>query len=336
MYNTIETDFTLPQYLGKRKLSRSKLLDNSIRTIFFVDANTKAREFGVKLECCYDIEFINAFPKWKGIDICVERMHDYEEKGYDCIIFHQLERYEEHIFEIIIDDIFKSLKCLKDPKNISVTLMNVLMKWKRFFESQQEIRMPEIKQQGLYGELLFLEELIKRYGGQAIFWWTGCNMETHDFYIDTHAVEVKTTSAKEKYKINISSEYQLDPVDVSGKLFLKFIALRKSIADGECLPEIVKRIKSMIINQRSFVDEFNNKLFRYGYIKDHPDLYTIGFKNREVRFYEINEKFPKVTSKDLPSAINNITYMLNLGSCNQFQISEDDLYKKLKRDNNDN
>lgn len=336
MYKTIECDLILPIYEGKKKLSRSKVLDNSIRTIFFVDANTKTREFGIKLNMDYGREVINTLPKWKGIEISINHMYDYEDENYDCIVFQQLEQYENYIFEIIVEDIFDTLKCLREPNRTIITLINVLTKWKKFFLIQPEIKMSEIKQQGLYGELLLLEQLIKKYGEQAVHWWTGCNMETHDFYIDTNAVEVKTTSTKGPYKINISSEYQLDPMDVNGRLFLKFIALRKSETDGEHLPELIEKIKTTVMDHQGNIEEFNNKLYKYGFIKEHPELYNIGFKQREMCNYEINGQFPKIVSKDLPIGIGNITYELDLPICEQFQISEEELYNALKRCQNDN
>lgn len=336
MYRNIEADFILPIYADKKKLSRSKILENSIRTIFFVDKDRRTREFGVKLEKNYSIEIINSLPKWNGIEICVERMHDYEQDTYDCIVFQQLDDYEKYIFEIIVDDIYNALNCLSNTEKITATIMGILIKWKKFFLIQQEIKMSEIKQQGLYGELVLLEKLTEKYGGQAVYWWTGCNMETHDFYVDSNAIEVKTTCAKGPYKINISSEFQLDSLDVNGTLFLQFYVLRKSETDGERLPEIIIRIKDMLMGQQNCIDELSSKLFKYGYIERHPELYNIGFKQREIYNYEIREKFPKITCRDLPAGIGGITYTLSLSSCEQFHINEDYMYMRLKRCSNDN
>ena len=69
------------------------------------------------------------------------------------------------------------------------------------------------------------------------------NDETHDFYIASNAVEVKTTGTQAPYFAQISSEYQLDNSDVPGKLFLRFYAFRKSQSTGEKLPEIIARIR---------------------------------------------------------------------------------------------
>ena len=55
--------------------------------------------------------------------------------------------------------------------------------------------MSEERQQGLYGELLFLGECLDSQGVGAVSHWAGSEDETHDFYFGPHAVEVKTTSA---------------------------------------------------------------------------------------------------------------------------------------------
>ena len=82
--------------------------------------------------------------------------------------------------------------------------------------------MSEERQQGLYGELLFLSECLDSQGLEAVSHWAGSEDETHDFYFGSHAVEVKTTSAQAPYFAHISSEYQLDNSDIPGKLFLRF------------------------------------------------------------------------------------------------------------------
>lgn len=40
--------------------------------------------------------------------------------------------------------------------------------------------------------------------------WAGPRNETHDFYIGSNAVEVKTTVKHAPYQAHINSEYQLD------------------------------------------------------------------------------------------------------------------------------
>lgn len=64
------------------------------------------------------------------------------------------------------------------------------------FAADKELVMSEERQQGLYGELLFLGECLDSQGVGAVSHWAGSEDETHDFYFGPHAVEVKTTSAQ--------------------------------------------------------------------------------------------------------------------------------------------
>jgi predicted AAA+ superfamily ATPase len=97
-------------------------------------------------------------------------------------------------------------------------LSDTLGKWKKFFALNTEIIMSEQMQEGLYGELLVLQKLIYKFGEEAVSYWSGADKETHDFYINGSAVEVKTTASKSTEKIRISSEHQLNPSDVVGTL----------------------------------------------------------------------------------------------------------------------
>jgi hypothetical protein len=178
--------------------------------------------------------------------------------------------------------------------------------------------MSKEKQQGLYGELLLLIELIESRGVNAVYCWMGPNAETHDFYINANAIEVKTTSAKAPYYAHINSEYQLDDKDISGDLLLMFYALRSSKADGENLPEIIDRIKTIIGDNSNALSEFQNKLLRYGYFAGHHELYLYRFSLREAALYYVSSDFPRVTKKDLPNGIGSITYMLSISSCSQY------------------
>lgn len=114
----------------------------------------------------------------------------------------------------------KAAKCNADSLPV---IINVLAKWKNFFASNKELVMTEKRQQGLYGELLFLSECLDSYGLESVSHWAGSEDETHDFYFGSHAVEVKTTSMQAPYFASISSEYQMDNSDLPGKLFLRFM-----------------------------------------------------------------------------------------------------------------
>lgn len=95
-----------------------------------------------------------------------------------------------HIFEFVVEDLRTEIEKATSSKEALPILVSVLTKWKDFFQADKDLLMSPERQQGLYGELLFLEECIEEMGEAAIVHWAGSGDETHDFYINSHSVEV--------------------------------------------------------------------------------------------------------------------------------------------------
>ena len=82
---------------------------------------------------------------------------------------------DAEIFEVIVEDI---RRCTDELQNEHVVneVVKILRKWKSFFAQQKIIIMSEERQQGLFGELLFLNYLIDEYGTSAVFSGQDVNM----------------------------------------------------------------------------------------------------------------------------------------------------------------
>ena len=173
----------------------------------------------------------------------------------------------------------------------------------------------KIRQQGLYGELLFLNECMNFHGAEAVLHWAGSEDETHDFYFGPNAVEVKTTSVQAPYFASISSEYQLDNGDVPGKLFLRFYAFRKSHSGGEKLPELIAEIRGRLGENLSMMQKFNEKLKKYGYFDEAEDSYTVGYYQRDNYCFAVKDSFPRITKDAVPLGVADLTYRVSIMSC---------------------
>jgi len=315
IYKAIVSDIQHNENAMKSRMSRMITLSHSICIIFAVKRFDESREFCVKIEDSFDPKRL---PKWKGIEIDCINIKEYGDAGGCYLRMGQLPEFEGYIFEIVVQDLIDNLKGASASKVVYLIVENTLARWKAFFSFSGDVAMSQEKQQGLFGELLLLSELIKSQGVSAVYGWMGPNFETHDFYINSNAIEVKTTSAKAPYFAHINSEFQLDDKDISGSLLLMFYALRSSNADGENLPEIIYRILTMLKDNANALSEFQNKLWKYGYLANHQELYQFRFTLRQATLYYISTGFPRVTKKDLPNGIGAITYMLSLSSCNQY------------------
>lgn len=271
----------------------------------------------------------NAFPSWKGIEISLAKFPAYaSEQEY--VGLTQLPQSADHIFEIVVEDIRISVNDAKSQEEILPAIISTLAKWREFFQSDRDILLSEDRQQGLFGELLFLEESISSIGNVSVVHWAGSDAEPHDFYIASDAVEVKTTSRKAPYSAHISNEYQLDNQDVPGKVYLRFYALRRSNSSGEKLSDIIDRIRQVLSEDPQMLSMFNLKLHKYGYLEEVSEYYGAGYFVRDTYSFAIDEGFPRITKKTLEKGIFDTEYAISIAQCIPFAIDNEGLYSALK------
>jgi hypothetical protein len=304
---------------GKSRLARRLKMDNGAVIIFAVDKITSAFELYVQIEKTSDNI---SFPHWKGVSIGTATLPEYGDSLGVCIFLKQSEQSEGYIFEIIVEDLRVAIEQLQNLKSIMDCFSIVLTKWRNFFLLEKEVQLSKERELGLLGELSLLKQLIGIYGAVAISFWTGCNDETHDFYILGNAVEVKATAQKAPYKASVSSEYQLDTQDVLNDLYLQFYAFRKSESDGVTLPEVVHDVESLLILDTAYLQQYHEKLQRYGYFPPCAELYRTGYFAREESLYKVSGGFPRIERSRLEVGLSNVAYSISLDMCQKFLITE--------------
>ena len=300
--------------------------DNGIMIAFAVNIATKMRS--VFLSVTSEVSK-NRFPHCKGIEIKTASLPEYG-VNIPFVGLFQLPASDSNIFEIVVEDLRVQLKFADHIEESLFVIIRTLKKWKDFFAADKELLMSEERQQGLYGELLFLSECLDSQGVDAVLHWAGCDDETHDFYFGPHAVEVKTTSAQAPYFASISSEYQLDKDDISGMLFLRFYALRKSYIGGESLSERIADIRSRLCEDISLLQKFEEKLKKYGYFDEAADYYTAGYFLRELYCFAVDSDFPKITKETVPLGVTDLTYRINIMLCMPFAQDIKSVFEVLK------
>lgn len=306
-------------------LSKLYTTPKGIPLIYAMDGNTGKRF----LYFSADENVAEIMPQCRGISIDKVHLYEYSPVDYFCQLSQNSED-EDYIYEIIIEDIRKNADELSDVQKMSARVSALLLKWKSFFAQEKSLILLPERQQGLFGELLFLKHLIDFLGTVSVSYWTGCDNETHDFYIKGNAVEVKTTSTKAPYKMHISSEYQLDDKEIEGNLLVDFFALRKSSSDGNRLPELISDIRAKLEDNPLMRKKFDACLEAYGYFDGLEDRYTTGYFIRENHTYCVKEGFPRIIRQNLAEGISGCTYDILISSCASFEISGDDKIRKLK------
>lgn len=331
IYAELLKDSQKTSEIKKSRLSRCLNLNSNLEIIYSIEISTSMREMYIKIGSDrkeYD------FPKWKGISIEYAKVKEYN--GTDWYLqLRQLPKYESYIFEIIAEDMRKTIAQENKEKDVTTLIIEVLKQWKNFFLMERELVLSQERQQGLFGELMMIKELIEEYGSDALNYWSGANDETHDFYIFSHAIEVKTTSTKSPYKICISSEYQLDKMDINGMLFLRFFALRKSESEGIKIPELVNEIEVMLKNEIKLLERFELYLDKYGYFKAWKEFYSTGFFVRECMDYFVDEDFPAINKTSLKTGIADVKYSVNIELCQKHFITKQQLFEYIGGENYD-
>ena len=326
IYEEIIVDFSKEEYKDTNVLYRKLTLVGGIVLLFSVYRGSEIAEISFSLPE-NSLDSIKKLPKWKGMEEkIISSIEPNTKDNMPFLSFIQSKDYDKKIYFTVLQDLANNLNKV-DILKVPTIAKEVLEKWKVFFRFEENYVLSDNVQQGLYGELYILENILSRYGDKAIDCWTGCNAETQDFYFGRDALEVKSSSSKSNNRIKISNEYQLDDSKIMGNLYLMYLKMNKSEIMGERLPDIVKRISEKLsdLKKKCFYD----KLLKVGYVHEIPELYKVYFSIQDESCYKVTNQFPKITRKNIPKEISSVEYVISLEPCERFLITIEDYYKEV-------
>lgn len=240
-----------------------------------------------------------------------------------------LKREEDRdLFRRLCDDIVDACRAKHGDQAVLTTTIRRTWKWHGLLRGGSNLRLGPEEQQGLIGELLFLERLIVHLTPNgAVEAWRGPLGEPKDFAFAGKAVEVKARHAG-KDAVKISSENQLQIV--SGQsLSLVVFALSPSVQEASeslCLDGLVARVRGKLNYASPSAEEgFEARLLEAGYTADHDysDTWWIEIASKA---YAVGETFPRIEATGLPPGVNSVTYWLRLDQCAPFEHPVDDLF----------
>ncbi len=235
-------------------------------------------------------------------------------------------RYKD-IFTTLVQDIVDHLASVAGERAAISAFITHLKRWQIFLEKNNPDGLSEIAQQGLYGELWFLRQLVSPYLEflKGLGCWTGPKGTQQDFQFSGCAVEVKTTNAKQHQKLAIASERQLDDTG-AGTIVLLHLSLDVRQGQGETLPEMVASVRSLIAGDAITRDELENLLFEIGYLDIHATRYeNTGYTIREYNYFKVGADFPKIIESDLRNGVGDVRYTISVAECKRFSIPESEV-----------
>lgn len=237
------------------------------------------------------------------------------------------------VFAVLCENLIQSVIQINSEQKIIRTVINQLNKWKTLFDKSSSDGLSTEQQQGLFGELVFLQKCLLQQDANplnVLKSWVGVDAALRDFQCSNWAVEVKTTATNNPQRVTINGERQLDETLLEN-LFLFHCSVEVSNGNGETLNQKIANIRSFLDSNIPALNVFNSKLFEVGYFDDHANKYEKRFyKIRSENYYKITDDFPRIKENELRSGVSGVRYDIILAMCDEYLITENQLLNTIR------
>ena len=236
------------------------------------------------------------------------------------------------LFAEVASDMLEAL--VLDPSDPPHTCQETLERWRELLERPDPRVLGPQQLAGLFGEMLYVSEIVSRNRRHGIDAWTGPAKKQHDFARDATALEVKTTTIREGRLIQIHGDEQLEAPS-GGDLFLAFVRLDVE-SSGMSVPQLVEKILNQGVERRTFLD----LLSQAGYDPAKAAEYERPlFTAREQRLYAVVHGFPRIVGDSfalgrVPPGVLRLRYDIDVTNEPPFPLEDlavDRVLKSLAR-----
>lgn len=224
---------------------------------------------------------------------------------------------EEHLdgtFALLADDVLVALDAAdpgQDPVDVALA---TVQRWQKLLEALGKQRMSDAQAAGLLAELKVLEALVARIGvDRALRAWTGHDRARLDFRFAAAGVEVKATTQRERFKVEIHGLLQLDPVEV-GALHLWAEQMEQVPEGGDSVPAARDRL----IDAGCDAWDLDEAMAGAGYRPvDEAELRGVQFRTLDTRAVSVGPGTPRLVrdafvDHDVPDFVSAVSYQLDL------------------------
>ena len=309
-----------------------RLIDEKYSSTMFCTYNYPDQLYGIAVAFDNNIQVeIASFNDLK--EIRVDLIDDSTFPHSSLLIVQLLNKDERSldVFATLCNDLFEALNSVEDEESSVKLIINKLIIWRDLFSKDRLSILSIEKQQGLYGELVVLRDLLKEKidPGKVLDLWVGPEGSIQDFRGEKWALEVKTTSSTRAQSIKINGERQLDESFVD-KLFLFHVIVDVNKKDGETLPSIISNIEDILSDNLYLKNIFDDKLNKAGYLSNDAYLYNNRYyivKNKLC--YNVRDDFPRIKESDLRNGVDKIEYHIEISGCGEYLDSKYNLYKQI-------
>ncbi|MBZ9716844.1 PD-(D/E)XK motif protein [Mesorhizobium sp. AD1-1] len=179
--------------------------------------------------------------------------------------------------------------------------------WRQFLRDRRD-GLSRSETVGLIGELIILGRILTSHAN-GLSTWQAPNDGLHDFVDEGHALEIKTGLGPSS-TITISA---LDQLDVSGLSRLDLMHVRLiETPEGKPLRDFMSDVSARLPNDTGR-RAFENALLSRGLMPDDNVARAVPkVQLRAIDSYQVQETFPRLVRANLPVAITDATYSLEV------------------------
>lgn len=246
------------------------------------------------------------FDNYFGLDLTINKMTNLSEDKIFLIISKN-KGFNDEIYLALISTLYDSLRIQTDSFSFIHEMKLTLRKFKNFFE-KSKLKLKQSQEIGLYGELLYLDNLIDKKDESAINYWLGPNRNRHDFELNDIGYEVKSTLKQKNVSITISSEVQLDQDNLK-ELNLILYTLERN-TNGMTLIELARKLFNKFSSVKNKI-LFKANLLKLGFDIDN-NLNDQSYKVIKFNTFKIDGDFPKIIKSNLDKNIFDVKYKINI------------------------
>ena len=290
------------------------------------------RYYGVAFTFSNDIRIdISSFDNLRELKVML--MADTTFVNSRLLVIQLLHPSSRDIFASLCENLIQSVIRFNTEQKISRTIINQLEKWKTLFEKNNSTGLTTAEQQGLFGELHFLQKFLAKSDTNpcdVLHSWVGVDKAMRDFQGNSWSVEVKTTSTNNPQKVTINGERQLDETMLEN-LFLYHFSVEVSNGNGQTLCQKIAAVCELLENDTPALSLFKAKLFEAGYLDKHDPFYKDRFYQvRNENYYKIEKDFPRIKENELRGGVSDVKYSIILAMCDEYLISENQFFNMVK------
>lgn len=226
-------------------------------------------------------------------------------------------------FSLLADDILDAVAA--NPSGADLLTRQTVERWKELLRDDRPRLLGQSQLSGLYGELLFLEQLTFHHGPWVLRSWTGPQGNRHDFEFENASVEVKTTLNNNNMVVAFHGARQLQAT--SGQPLYVCAYQIENTPQGESIPTVLERLYDAGIDRLDML----RMLEKVGYFESDSGHYAAHrFSVLLTKTLAVDNAFPRITHETMPApgmldGISALQYSVDLGPLDAVDVALEEL-----------